>query len=263
MSKATFNILGDVSWNDKAQGFGAPTVKTPSQFYAGNKSYVIVNGGLFFWDNSAVSSGFYYSQSLAVRNGKLLAPNQNYYSEDWVNFWYPTVGAFCQMSDGSFKTTWTYYTEAGVNYSYPSPAANDLGKEPLEVPSASFPAGAEEFDARQAIGGVTVLLKNGEIVNSYKEEMLDVSADSPQPRSAIGITSDNKMVIFVCQGREVAGGGSGFTTAEEAAIMKSLGCTDALNLDGGGSSCMLVNGKETITPSDGKERAVLTAVSIN
>jgi len=37
---------------------------------------------------------------------------------------------------------------------------------------------------------------------------------------------------------------------EEAQIMLSLGCYEALNLDGGGSSCLLINGKETIRPSD-------------
>jgi exopolysaccharide biosynthesis protein len=38
--------------------------------------------------------------------------------------------------------------------------------------------------------------------------------------------------------------------------MKALGCVDALNLDGGGSSCLLVEGKETIKVSDGSQRAV-------
>ncbi len=32
--------------------------------------------------------------------------------------------------------------------------------------------------------------------------------------------------------------------------MADLGCVEALNLDGGGSSCVLVNGKETIQVSD-------------
>lgn len=36
-----------------------------------------------------------------------------------------------------------------------------------------------------------------------------------------------------------------------------------MNLDGGGSSCMLVNGQETIKPSDGAQRSVTTAVAIN
>ena len=43
---------------------------------------------------------------------------------------------------------------------------------------------------------------------------------------------------------------SGVTLAEEAKVLLDLGCYEALNLDGGGSSCMLVNGKETIRPSD-------------
>ena len=57
-------------------------------------------------------------------------------------------------------------------------------------------------------------------------------------------------------------GVTGLTTAQVAKTLKGLGCTEALNLDGGGSSCMLVNGKQTIKPSDGKERAVLDACYI-
>jgi exopolysaccharide biosynthesis protein len=39
--------------------------------------------------------------------------------------------------------------------------------------------------------------------------------------------------------------------------LKDLGCVEALNLDGGGSSCMLINGKETNTPSSkGVQRPV-------
>lgn len=57
-------------------------------------------------------------------------------------------------------------------------------------------------------------------------------------------------------------GVAGLTTANVAKVMKDLGCTEALNLDGGRSSCMLVNGKETIKGSDGKQRKVLTAVGI-
>ncbi len=56
---------------------------------------------------------------------------------------------------------------------------------------------------------------------------------------------------------------AGFTTQEVADILKSLGCIQAVNLDGGGSSCMLVNGKETIRPSDGVQRRVASALMIN
>ena len=48
----------------------------------------------------------------------------------------------------------------------------------------------------------------------------------------------------------------GASLPQLAKIYKDLGAKEALNLDGGGSSCMLVNGKETIRPSDKKQRPV-------
>lgn len=262
MTKATFEVLGDVAYSEVANACGSATVKTPTEFYSEKKASVILNGGLFFWSQLSDGSGFYYSQSLMIRDGKLLSPNQNYYSEDWVTLWYPTIGAFCQMEDGTFQTTWTYYTGAGVNYCYPQPAENDITKEPLEVPSASFPEGAKELKAKNGIGGATVLLRNGEVVNTYVQEMLNIAATSNQPRSAVGVTGNNKMIFFVCEGRGVTDGVAGLTTADLSKVMKDLGCVEAINLDGGGSSCMLINGKETIQPSDGKQRAVLSGIAL-
>jgi len=54
----------------------------------------------------------------------------------------------------------------------------------------------------------------------------------------------------------------GFTTYEVASILKSMGCVEAINLDGGGSSCMLVNGIETIKVSDGYQREIANAVML-
>jgi Exopolysaccharide biosynthesis protein related to N-acetylglucosamine-1-phosphodiester alpha-N-acetylglucosaminidase len=68
-------------------------------------------------------------------------------------------------------------------------------------------------------------------------------------------------VILVIQGR-TPGIAEGATLLQEAQILKDLGCTEALNLDGGGSSCMLVNGKETITPSDKSGQRAVPAVFI-
>lgn len=257
MSKAKFEVLGDIAYSEKAKGYGGSSVHTPSEFYMSSKAPVIINGGLFFY-----SKGFYYTQNMVIRDGKMSAPNQNYYSKDWVKFWHPTIGAFCQMKDGTFKTTWTYFTSDKINYCYPAPAENDIKKEPLPVPSASFPAGAEVLEATTAIGGIIVLLNKGEIKNTYVQEMLEVGATANHPRTAIGITPHKKMILFVCEGRNQTEGVAGLTTADVAIVMKNLGCIEALNLDGGGSSCMLVNGKETIKGSDGKQRKVLTAVGI-
>ncbi|MCS2453176.1 phosphodiester glycosidase family protein [Bacteroides thetaiotaomicron] len=111
------------------------------------------------------------------------------------------------------------------------------------------------MEATTGIGGVTVLLRAGEIKNTYVEEMRDISAASNQPRTAIGITTNKKMIIFVCEGRNMTEGVAvGLTTANVAKVMKDWDVREALNLDGGGSSCMLVNGKETIKGSDGRTK---------
>jgi exopolysaccharide biosynthesis protein len=134
------------------------------------------------------------------------------------------------------------------------------------MPSATFPEGATLWKAKTAIGAGPVLIKDGKYINSYIEELFDsesgIGPESNNPRTAVGITKSGIMIFFVCEGRNMTQGVVGFTLDEETKILLSLGCTEALNLDGGGSSCLLINGKETIKPSDGKQRSVVTAVSL-
>jgi exopolysaccharide biosynthesis protein len=78
----------------------------------------------------------------------------------------------------------------------------------------------------------------------------------------MGYTRDGQLIVLAIQGR-TPGKAAGATLQEEARILLGLGCYEALNLDGGGSSCLLVNGKETIRPSDGGgERPVSTVFLI-
>lgn len=230
---------------------------TPSQIYDAEKCPVVINGGYFFWSDGN------YTSSLAVSKGKVLAYNINYASEDWVTVYSPTRAAFVQTANGKFDACWTYAATDGKHFTYQVPAANSYSRPPLEVPSETFPEKAVKFKAQTAIGGGPVLINAGEIVNTWEEELFEVGGvepDSSHPRTAIGITADRRMIMFVCEGRNMTEGVKGFTTEEVAEIMKELGCVEAINLDGGGSSCMLVNGKETIRVSDGSQRAVASAV---
>jgi exopolysaccharide biosynthesis protein len=52
----------------------------------------------------------------------------------------------------------------------------------------------------------------------------------------------------------------GMTLPETAELMRELGALDALNLDGGGSSTMVVEGQVVNRPSDGRERSVSNAL---
>ena len=257
MSKATFGVLGNVHWSDEKNAFGNEHLYTPSEFYSNNGSpLVVINGGLFF-----ESEGFYYSQSSIYKDGQMLSPNQNYWSKNWTDFWYPTIGCFYQKKDGTFEATWTYYANDGKDYAYADCKKIDLTTPEESAPNSTSPSEGlvlNDGTAVNAIGGVSVLIHKGEIKNTWKDELQDVAANSQQPRTAIGYNAkDNKLIFFVCEGRNMTEGVAGLTTAQVANILKAHGCTEALNLDGGGSSCMLINGNETIKPSDGKQRAVL------
>ncbi len=81
------------------------------------------------------------------------------------------------------------------------------------------------------------------------------------PRTAVGFTADAKALIVVVDGGQ-AGFSVGMTLRELAELMRSLGAVEALNLDGGGSTVMTVNGVAVSRPSAGTERPVANAVLV-
>ena len=114
-----------------------------------------------------------------------------------------------------------------------------------------------------AVGGGPVLLQNGEIEITNEEELkfTGKAINDKHPRTAMGYTKDNKLIVLVIEGRN-PGKADGATLTQEAQIFKDLGCWEAINLDGGGSSCMLINGKETIKVSDISGQRPVPAVFI-
>ncbi len=102
-----------------------------------------------------------------------------------------------------------------------------------------------------AVGGGPSLISNGEIniTNNQERMFAGKAVNDRHPRTSMGYTSDGYLIILAVEGRN-AGRAEGASLVHMAEMLRALGCTEALNLDGGGSSCMLVNGKETITPSD-------------
>ncbi|HEU4752525.1 MAG TPA: phosphodiester glycosidase family protein, partial [Armatimonadota bacterium] len=80
------------------------------------------------------------------------------------------------------------------------------------------------------------------------------------PRTAVGFNG-RKLYLFVTDGRQ-PGYSIGMSLPEVAQVMKELGCTDALNMDGGGSSTLWVRGSVVNRPSDGKERAVANGLLV-
>lgn len=95
-------------------------------------------------------------------------------------------------------------------------------------------------NVKHIISGGPYLVKDNQIFIDMTAQKLQ-SIGGRNPRTAIGYTKDNDLILVTADGRE--GSSIGLTLNELAGLMKSLGCTNAINLDGGGSTVMYVNGQ--------------------
>ena len=132
---------------------------------------------------------------------------------------------------------------------------------------------AQECNAAYAAGNVREAIASfGEIFeDGHARPGLDNSTRAS--RTAIGIKADGSVVMFMVDGRQ-APYSVGMTMAEVAAAMEELGCVQAINLDGGGSSTFATQREgETETtataglalrcrPSDGYERKVSNTIMV-
>lgn len=89
------------------------------------------------------------------------------------------------------------------------------------------------------IGGGPYLVRNGEIFVDMTAQKLS-AIGGRNPRTAIGYTKNNHLIMLTADGRE--GASIGLTLMELAQLMKEFGCVNAMNLDGGGSTVMYVDG---------------------
>ena len=98
---------------------------------------------------------------------------------------------------------------------------------------------------KHIVSGGPYLVKNDEIFVDMTAEKLG-AIGGKNPRSAIGYTEEGNLILVAVDGRE--GSSVGMTLMQLARFMKSIGCVQAMNLDGGGSTVMYVNGKVVNNP---------------
>ncbi len=113
---------------------------------------------------------------------------------------------------------------------------------------------------KYAVGGGPTLIHKGLLSVDWKEQRFkDTFALQRHPRSAVGITTDGDLCLVAVDGR-APGVSEGATLDELAHIMQHLGCVEAMNMDGGGSTCLNIEGLNVNRPSDGKERPIANAI---
>ncbi|MGE3308790.1 MAG: phosphodiester glycosidase family protein [Limisphaerales bacterium] len=139
--------------------------------------------------------------------------------------------------------------------SLPSVRVGDI----LEVSTASVP---DLADARQAIGGGPVLVRNGrrqKIVPPTEDSYEGSSMLERHPRTAIGWNA-GEYVLVVVDGRQRPS--VGMTLTELGDAMIRLGCTEAVSLDGGGSATLWYAGRIRNSPCDGHERRIANSLVV-
>jgi exopolysaccharide biosynthesis protein len=261
---------------DKKLDFTTDTTKgrrlTPAQFYQRDKQpLVVVNCTFFeFTHNSNLN--------LVMRNGKVIAPNQQAIpmrGKDTLKYAHVFPSAIGISKKRNADVAWTFTPDNRKKpwaIQFTQKAIIDSASR-MKLDSAIFftsivkghqgdlSPSLYRWKMQTAVGGGPVLLQNGEvnITNNEERKFGGKAINDKHPRTAIGYTTDGRLIILVIQGRfpNIA---EGATLVQEAQIFKALGCWEALNLDGGGSSCLLVNGKETIKPSDKEGERPVPAV---
>jgi exopolysaccharide biosynthesis protein len=214
---------------------------TPDQYYEKNNKPLVVLNGTFF--------NFTTNQNLnvVIKNGKVVSHNIKSVQRKGADSILRNIeinrSAIGINKKGDADVAWIK-TDTGNKFAM---AAQNLYNKKDTTDTAKF----KKWKMKTAIGGGPIVLQNGELyITNNEEKMFEGKGiNDKHPRTAMGYTRDDKLIILVVQGR-FANIADGATLKQEAQILKNIGCVEALNLDGGGSSCMLVNGKETIKPSD-------------
>jgi hypothetical protein len=134
------------------------------------------------------------------------------------------------------------------------------GDDPI---SSFYTDGTTWALADDIVGGVPQLIRNGKIDITWQQEKAAKSfAEMRHPRTAVAKLKDGKFLMMTVDGRQ-PGVSVGMTLQELADYILSLGATDAMNLDGGGSTTMFLDGKVVNTPSDKEgERKVSDAIVV-
>jgi hypothetical protein len=246
---------------NKGLGFTAETGKgkryRPSEYFASaGKPWVVVNCTFFNFDKNQ-------NLNTVVRRGKLVAYNPAFVkgrgrdSARQVKTFRSAIGI---TKKRTADVAWIY-SDTGMR----RPLAAQLPVGPIAADSlaAIEKMGFKKWKMRTAVGGGPVLVQNAQVAIANNEEMLfgGKAMHDKHPRTAMGYTSDGKLIILAIQGR-FPGVAEGASLVQEAQLLVDIGCIEALNLDGGGSSCLLVNGQNTIQPSDKEGQRPVPAVFV-
>jgi hypothetical protein len=257
--------------NVELRAVAAAGLTPTSAIAAQNNAVLAVNAGFFTTPSASLPSG---SVSLIITDSLLVARNIAALTRRGPTganaTFYPTRCAFglslnsaqaSSIAGFTPEVTWVYSTgtaPASPTYSYSTPSPNVEGQAPQPVPGEIFPSGAQRWHPQMAIGGMPMLVYQGVKRLTTSEELTPADIPPANPRTAIGYRADGAILLVVVDGRQSVSMGADL--GELADMMLGLGCTGAINLDGGGSSVMIARTSVAAQPSQVQYRAVNTPI---
>ena len=183
-----------------------------------------------------------------VNQPRMLSTYVLAYTPDWGNLAAPTPKYGLQIAVSDNKITQISTSRLNIpkdGYVIAGPSSI-LGEfkvgDRVKLDLNTIP---EWKNVKHIISGGPYLVKNNEVFVDMTAQKLG-AIGGKNPRSAIGYTADNHLILVAVDGRE--GSSVGLTLMQLANFMKSAGCVNAMNLDGGGSTVMYVNGKVVNNP---------------
>ena len=183
-----------------------------------------------------------------INQPRMLSTHVLVYTPEWGKYspYAPKYGMSLRVADGKITKASANpldIPENGYVVSGPKKLLQPLLKnKDVKLSIKTVP---EWNGVKHIISGGPYLVKNGEVFVDMTAQKLG-AIGGRNPRTAVGYTSDNNLILVTADGRE--GSSIGMSLMELARFMKSLGCIGAINLDGGGSTVMYVDGNVVNKP---------------
>lgn len=213
-----------------------------------NRPFIIVNGG-FFGPNT--------SYSLLISDKQVLAKNADNLKRDSETY-LVSRPAFYKKTSGEYAISWVYTDHINNSFVLEKPINCNVDEASICL---SFLNNLAATEMEMAIGGGPMLIKDSKIIEDYSpERFLDDVVSSKAPRTAIGLTKNQEIIILIVDGRQEHSVGVSLQTL--SALLQDLGCEYAMNLDGGSSSFLVINDTLINHPSREIPPRVSTFISI-
>ena len=223
---------------------------TPEDFAIKSNATVVINGGYFSRSSNPV-----HHVGLLKTDNQLIEPASGTVISENIRY-NVTRGAIGIYDNGNIDIGWASTKNDSI-FQWNTPIDNRPGKPGvLNYSNANF------WDVAYAMHAGPVLISDGKLcVTSEEEVFFNTPVDGVQPRSAIGYNDNGDVIMMVVDGRQVDS--RGVYLKELALLMSQFKCREALNLDGGGSSALFVNGNLVNRPIGlNTQREVMSSIAV-